>query len=381
MAKRNLLNLLPPGRRVTLADVASEVGCSTAVVSTVINRSSSNIGASPELTERIREAARRLGYRPDFASQSLARRSTRTIGVYVPPDPWSGIGMRYEGAIVHGIEQACRAHGYDLLVINLGGKATPETCTHRFAERRIDGLVLLHVSDEAKWVTPLVDRHHRTVSVNYYGPEPRLARVNFDDRAATAMAVEHLVHLGHERIAYAGLMEERPGPGALLRREGFEAAMQQCGLTVPDAWIIDRTFDRAVWPTQSLDHAASGEFAVDRLMSLSGPRPTAIVSYGDLGAIAAIRRLKHHGLSVPRDISVIGIDDMEIARYIDPPLTTIRQPLEDMGERAAELLFVRKPADGTAVTVRQELVRPSLVVRHSTAAPPKHDLHESQSFR
>jgi DNA-binding LacI/PurR family transcriptional regulator len=369
MARRNLPQILHPARRVTLADVASEAGCSTALVSSVINRSNTNAGASPALTLKIQEAAKRLGYRPDFASQSLARRSTRTIGVYVPPAEGSSLAYPYESAILRGIELACQQRGHDLLVINLGGNATPDTCTHRFTERRIDGLVLLHVADDAAWIGPLLDRHARTVSVNYYGDERRLPRVNFDDRAATAMSVEHLVHLGHERIAYVGLMNERPGPGAVLRREGFEQAMVQCGLAIPDAWIIDRTFDRTAWPGQPLEHGPTGDFAVDRLMSLPGPRPTALVCYGDLGAIAAIRRLQHHGLSVPRDISVIGLDDMELCRYVDPPLTTIRQPLEDMGERAAQLLFEHQPEGDAVEVARQELVRPSLVVRQSTAAP------------
>ncbi len=369
MARRNLPASLQTARRITLADVAQEAGCSPALVSSVINRSSTNAGASPALTRKIQEAAQRLGYRPDFASQSLARRSTRTMGVYVPPAEGSSLAYPYENAILRGIEQACQQRGHDLLVINLGGHATPDTCTHRFTERRIDGLILLHVPDDAQWVTPLLDRHPRAVSVNYYGPEARLPRVNFDDRAATAMAVEHLVHLGHERIAYVGLMIDRPGPGAVLRREGYELAMQQCGLAVPDAWIVDRTFDRAHWPAQSIDHGATGEFAVDRLLSLPGPRPTALVCYGDLGAIAAVQRLKHHGLSVPRDLSVIGLDDMELCRYVDPPLTTIRQPLEDMGERAAELLFEPRSEGQAVEAARQELARPSLVVRQSTAAP------------
>lgn len=321
------------------------------------------------MTERILEAARRLGYRADFASQSLARRSPRTIGVYVPPDPWAGIGMSYESKILQGIERSCHRRGYDLLVINLGGNASPEICGHRFTERRIDGLILLHVSDDAAWLSPLLDEDDRVVAVNYYGPEARLRRVNFDDRAATALAVEHLVHMGHERIAYAGIMSARPGPGAVLRREGFEQSTRQAGLVPHERWIMDRTRPFGDWPTEALDHAASGAYVADRLLEMSGPRPTALVCYGDLVAVGAIRRLKNHGIRIPQDISVTGIDDMDICPYIDPPLTTIRQPLDDMGEQAAEMLFEKMGKDSRKNSAAAHLSRPTFVPRQSTAAP------------
>ncbi len=361
-------------RRVTLADVAALAECSPAVVSSIINRSSSNAGAGQRLTTRIKDAARQLGYRPNFASQSLARRSTRTIGVYLAPDIGASVTHPYESAILRGIERVCQRHTYDVLLINLAGNARPESCAHKFAEGRIDGLVLLHVDAEAPWVTPLMDRHPRAVSVNYYGAETRLTRVNFDDRAATALAVDHLVALGHRRLGYLGLMTANPGPGALLRREGFETALKRHGLPVNPAWIVDRDQPGDASITKKLDIPDSGEFAVDQIWSRPGEHPTALVSYGDLQAFAAMRRIKARGCRVPDDVSVVGIDDMELCRHVDPPLTTIRQPLEEMGARVTTLLLEQEnlsdQGDMGMNQVVSELVAPELVARQSTA-PPK----------
>lgn len=366
----------PAVRRVTLADVARAAGCSPALVSTVINRANTNAGAGKEMTRRIHEAARRLGYRADFASQSLARRSTRTIGVYVPPAAGSSLAYPYESSIIRGIEQVCQAHSYDLLAINLTGHTSPEHCLHKFAERRIDGLILLHVPADAVWIDPLLDRHPHVASVNYYGPAARLATVNFDDRAATALAVEHLVSLGHRRLAYLGPGEADPGPGAALRCRGFLDAMQAHGLTVPDAWVWDRSHPASPISPDPLDLYSTGPAAVDHLLQWNdlhgSSRPTALVCYGDLIALYAIRRLRERGLNVPADISVIGIDDMELCRHVDPPLSSIRQPLDAMGQRVTQWLFERKASTAEVSDLdhpARDLFPPMLVPRRSTAAP------------
>ncbi len=363
----------PTTRRTTLADVASMAGCSTALVSTVINRASSSAGAGAALTQRIKDAARQLNYRPDFASQSLARRSTRTVGVYVPPAVGVSLAYPYESAILRGIELACQHQGFDLLVINLGGGVSPKTCAHRLTEKRIDGLVLLHVDAQCPWITPLLDNHAKVVSVNYYGSESRLGRVNFDDRAATSLSVDHLVQLGHRHIGYIGLMTPNPGPGAELRRQGFVAAMQRHGLDVVETWVVDGGNPQIAPPKTPLDLTGSSEFAVDHLLALPGRLPTALVCYDDLSAIVAMRRLQAHGLAIPRDVSLVGIDDMEICRYVEVPLTTIHQPLEEMGARATgQLLQATATGQATldqAHRPQVELVPPSLVVRASTAPP------------
>ncbi len=353
--------------RVTLADVAARAGCSTALVSTVINRSSTNAGASAAMTERIRVAARELGYRADFASQSLARRSTRTIGVYVPSVDTASLAHPYEGAVLRGIERICQKKSYDLLAINLGGKVSPQSCIDRFAERRIDGLVLLSVAASDAWVSRLVDHQPNVVAVNYHGPEGRLQRVNFDDHRAIALATEHLISLGHRDIAFAGLLTEDPGPGAAHRREAFEQSMRNHNLPINPDWVIDSTLE-GNWPDPIDDHIVTGKWAAEHLQK-SEKHPTGVVCYGDLIAIGVCRTLKQAGLSVPNDVSVTGVDDMTLCEFVEPALTTVSQPLEQMGRRVTEILFEKitgEQASGAA-PVSVELSEPTLVVRESTA--------------
>ncbi len=360
---------LPSERRVTLKDVASLAGCSPALVSTVINRSSTNAGASPELARRIIKAAKKLNYRADFASQSLARRSTRTIGVYVTPDVCSSLTYPYESAILHGVEQVCQQYGYDLLAINLTGAAAPEGCFHKFTERRIDGLVLLRLHHHTPWLAPLIERFPKVVGVNFHGDLPGLRRVNFDDQAAIALAVKHLVELGHRRIGYLGSGSREAGPGALLRRTGFEQAMQAAGLVIPPAWVWDTSNPASASPTRDVDLPTAGNLGVNALFT-GHDRPTALVCYSDLSAIYAVRRLQQMGLNVPGDVSVIGIDDMELCRHVSPSLSSIRQPLEEMGRRATQMLF--EPQSNHAGSASDDLlerVAPQLVVRESTGVP------------
>lgn len=357
-------------RRITLADVASAAGCSTALVSTVINRSSTSAGASAALTRKIRDAARRLGYRPDFASQSLARRSTRTIGVYVPPDPWAGIGQPYEGAIVTGIEQVCRTHGFDVLAINLSGPGTPDVCSHKFAEKRIDGLLLLHVADDADWVEPLLRQSPNVATVNYYGPAP-VDRINFDDRAATRLAVEHLVALGHRRIAFLGSYLNPLGPGADLRCAGYRAGMADAGLTIDPQWVWHAS-NVQLMPAADVEKSQGDAVSAATHFARLGPqRPTALVAYGDLEAVRAIRQLAKLGFRCPADFSVVGVDGSELGELITPELTSIRQPFAQMGQLATQCV-VERAQDRDRAVAREPLVRliaPDLIVRASTAPP------------
>ena len=333
MAKQKVVN---PKRRTTLRDVADYVGCSTAVVSTVINGSRGRSMASEQLSQRITQAAQKLGYRPDFVSQSMARRSTRTLGVYVEKGEGTSISYPYESTIICGVEQACQQHEYDLLIISLSGKAAPQVCLNKMIERRVDGLILLHVLHDATWIDSLLARQDHVVTVNYYGPAPLLS-VNFDNKAATAMAVRHLYELGHRRIGYVGSLMMW-GPGEQLRSDGYHEAMAQLNLPIDPLWVVD---DRTAPPTgMASEHEYDA--VAHHMIQLGNARPTAIVCGSDWAAIGLTRYFRRHGLEVPGDMSVIGHDDKQICRYFDPPMSSIHQPLEAMGRKAAELLNVDK---------------------------------------
>lgn len=352
--------------RVTLADVSRLAGCSTAVASTVINKAKGNTGVSPEMVERVRSAAKELGYRVDFASQSLARRATQTLGFFVPTAPWAGVGYSYEGKILRGIERACRAHGHDLLVINLGGGGSPKDCLDKFAERRIDGLVLVHVAHDEPWVAPLVAKHPNVVGVNFFGEVDGLFSVNFDDVAAARVATEHLIAQGHRRIGYVGSLTEKPGPGAEARRRGYEQAMAAHGLPIDPRWVICRLAGGSNVPTETMEPYDTGRFAADYFAELGPDRPAACVAYCDAVAVHVIRQFQELGFSLPQQMSLVGIDDSEVCDIMLPRLSSIRQPLEEMGFLAAEYLIRQTQADPAEPASDPPITpEPCMVIRDS----------------
>ena len=354
---------------MTIKDVAREAGCSTAVVSTVVNRARGNVVVSSETRLRVMVAATRLGYRPHFASRSLVRQRAQTIGVFIPCGGAS-IGYPYEAAILRGIEGACRAREYDLLAINLGGEHAPDLCAHKFAEQRIDGLLLLHVAHDASWVAPLAAAHRNIAAVNYYGPVQAIDTITFDDRAATRLAVAHLLALGHRAIGYIGRLSAHPGPGERLRRQGFETAMREAALAVDPAWIIDEAEPELSRRIGACQTAEPTDVALEAILSLPlRRRPTAWVTHNDMVAIPLLQRLQGAGIRVPTDVSVIGIDDHEFCRYTTPALSSIRQPLEAMGARAADLVVGRAEAENLDSPTVHELFEPEFITRGSTAAP------------
>jgi len=324
---------------------------------------------SSETRLRVMGAAARLGYRPHFASRSLVRQRAQTIGVFIPCDGAS-IGHPYEAAILRGIESACRSREYDLLAINLGGEHAPDLCAHKFTEQRIDGLLLLHVAHDASWVAPLAAAHSNIAAVNYYGPVRGIDTINFDDQAATRLAVSHLFLLGHRAIGYIGRLSPHPGPGERLRREGFEAAVRESGLTIDPDWVIDESAPAFSQRVQAAQPPEAADLALECILALPPQRrPTAWVTHNDMVAIPLLQRLKGAGIRVPEDVSVIGIDDHEFCRYTTPALSSVRQPLEAMGARAAKLVVARAEAEGLDCPTMHELFEPELITRGSTSAP------------
>jgi len=378
MAKRTKSVLAQRSKRATLRDIARVAGCSTAVASTVVNRARGRSGASEQLVRRIRKAARDLGYRPHFASRSLARQTTETIGVYVPPGPGVSLGYQYEGQILVGIESTCQQRTYDILVVNLGCDGPPHACLHKFVEGRIDGLLLLHVWHESPWVAELASEYPNVVGVNYYARPCPISTVNFDDRAAARQAVMHLVELGHRRIGYVGTGRDA-GPGDELRYQGFREAARESGLTVRREWVHDYAVtgssqrQTGIWGDEQFGAATAEVFA-----EMGPEAPTAIVCYDDQVAASAMLRLGELGVRVPSGMSVVGIDDAMVCSCVRPKLTSVRQPLEEMGRRAAALVIDmavaangEEGADGgeTEGGRVHELKPPELIIRESTAPP------------
>ncbi len=354
-------------KTVRLSDIARRVGCSPTIVSVVINGAMSNSGVSEKLARRVRQTADEMDYQPNFASQSLARRSTRTIGIYVPKEsPGAGIAYGYESTILRGVERACQEQGYDWLAINLLGQNSPKTCREKFLQQRIDGLLLLHVEDDADWVELLASDNVNIATINYYGPVRSISIINFDEVQAMHLAVTHLVELAHREIGYWGPSEDM-GLAVRGRLDAFRRAAQDNGLTINEAFIFSNSDDIGRFQDSAVKGAAY--FA-----ALAESRyPTAIVCYDDYLALMGMGELQDAGIRIPEQISLVGVDNVEAGQLVRPRLTTIAQPLASMGYRATRHLIntsqARQKEKDFSPKPFFEKALPELIVRQSSAPP------------
>jgi DNA-binding LacI/PurR family transcriptional regulator len=358
---------MPVSRQITLKDVARAAKCSTAVVSTVINRARGNTLVSAELRRRVETTARELGYRADFASRSLVRKSTQTLGIYIPPGPWAGTGFAYESEILTGVEEICRERNYDLLLINLTGNQTPDICEAKLTERRIDGLLLVHVEPGSPWVRDLAQVGHNIVAVDYPSAEPGVNVISFDNAAAARVAVDHLVDLGHRRLGYIGSCREPVHHDAAVRQQAFLQRAAELGLELRPEWVFDRERSPHKLRPDDAVCQVEGQLAADYILSLGSAGPTAWLAYGDMVAAFAMPRLQAGGVRIPQDLSLMGVDDSHWCQMVTPHLTSVRHPLREMGRRAAELLINNAITHVDGDSSSQEMARPQLVVRQSTA--------------
>jgi LacI family transcriptional regulator len=347
------------GRRLTIKDVARLAGVSVATVTRTFQGSPH---VSDALRQRVLEAADALGYRPHAAAQALATGTSRTIGLLVP-----SLGDRFWGEVADGIERAAAQAGYSvILATSHGPAARARESFQLLLDKGVDGVIAAGALPGVVPVAVIINPEEPVGSDDLFAAagmaEPErgldgaagladagIGEVAFDDLAAAAAAVEHLAGLGHRRIAFVGGARSRT---AAMRIVGFRHALQVRGL--PVAAVVECEASLA-----ASRQAAEALLATDQ-------RPSGVVAYDDVVAIAVMRAAHALGLSVPRDVSVVGFDDIDIAAFVEPPLTTIRQPKREMGEAAVALLLDR--LQGVAGPSKRRL-QGSLVVRGSTGTP------------
>jgi LacI family transcriptional regulator len=354
--------------KVTLKDIAEAVGCSKAVASTVLNGSRSNIGVSEKTREKVLAAAKRLNYQANFASQSLALKRTRTLGVFIDGGKIAG---HYHAAILSGIEQAAQARQYDVLLVNFAGNATLADCIEKLGQARIDGLLLLHTGRNERLIDAVLEATQDVVAVDSLDPPDRLQAVCYDQAAAVELALDHLTGLGHRRIAYAGPCSTKPIAHNLARAEAFELGMKQRSLPYVDAAV---TYDQKA-PRELLGYEAAGRHAAEQLLAIPAEhRPTAAIAYNDQLAVAMIHAMRDMGVSVPEDFSLVTFEDTPIARAVTPALTCLVHPVTEMSHTATLRLI--DTVEGTIDTDQADgepqpwhvMFDPTLIVRDSTAA-------------
>ena len=328
--------------RVTIRDVAARAGVSVATVSKVINQ---RYGVSAATLARVQAVITELGYEASLVAQSLRNNRTNVIGILVADiEPFST-------EVLRGASDAIRGTGFELVVYSAGGRASDQVGWERRYLSRLSGTLV----DGAVLVTPTV------VDVNYGAPvvavDPHAGPSEFptvdsDNLKGAQLAVEHLLALGHRRI---GMLTGRPDlQSARLRELGYRAALAAAGVPVDEDLLRIGAYDPAISLTSARELLGTPD------------RPTAIFAANDVTAIATIDAAVELGLRVPADLSVVGFDNVPESVLSSPPLTTVRQPIREMGQRAMDLLvrLIRgEPADTTHITLAT-----SLVVRQSTGA-------------
>jgi LacI family transcriptional regulator, repressor for deo operon, udp, cdd, tsx, nupC, and nupG len=333
------------GSRASIFDVARRAGVSPSTVSRAL-RGLPNVAESTR--DRVTSAARDLDYIASPAAAGLASGRTATVGVVVPY-----LTRWFFMQVIHGAESVLRTAGYDLLLHTLGDAAGRERFFGRLPlHRKVDGVMLIDVTvqpDEQAGLQAL------GIPVTVVGGSALgVGYVGVDEEEGVRLAVQHLVHLGHERIA---MLCGRPAEGMDFdipgrRRAAFVSALADAGLPA-DLLVVGE------WGTDG------GAEATERLLSESRTTPTAIVAESDEIAFGALRTLRRAGISVPGRMSLVGYDDHELAGVVD--LTTVAQPVARQGELAAELLL--DAMRGTADPFARILLPPRLVIRGSTAPP------------
>lgn len=329
---------------VDIAAVAQRAGVSTATVSRAL-RGLPNVSAATRA--KVEAAAQELDYVISPSASRLATGQTRSVGVVTPY-----LGRWYFGQVLSSAEAALRAAGYDVLLFAL----PDDDARHRFFDtmplrRRVDGILVLTVPMTEHEVTQLGALGLPIASVGV--PGPGISTVGIDDRAAAQAGVNHLINLGHERIALIGGGASEPIHFTVPndRLAGYRAAMAHAGLPVLAGFEVDGGFTYS-----------GGEAAMGDLLAAPEP-PTAVFAESDEMAVGAMRAIRSAGLACPADISVVGFDDHEVAAMVD--LTTIAQPVAEQGRIAAALLLDQ--IRGEDPVVRQVPTR--LVLRASTCPP------------
>ncbi|TXZ08335.1 LacI family DNA-binding transcriptional regulator [Vibrio mimicus] len=327
----------------TMKDIARLAGVSTSTVSHVINKSRF---VSDEIAERVNNAAQQLNYAPSALARSLKMNRTQTIGMLVTTST-----NPFFGEVVKGVERSCYHKGYNLILCNTeGDNQRMKASINTLLQKRVDGLLLMCSTLEGERLD-VFDRYPDIpVVVMDWGPI-LFASDKIQDNSLQGgyMAAKHLIECGHREIGCI------TGPlirhQAQMRYEGYKRALSEKGIAINPDWIVESDFE-----------CEGGYNAFEKLCE-RGKLPSALFVCNDMMAMGVIQAANQRGLRVPDDISLIGYDDVHIAKFMSPALTTIHQPKYRLGKAAIDTLLYRlENPDTTAQVVQLE---PTLVARGS----------------
>jgi LacI family transcriptional regulator len=333
---------------LSLKELAERLGLSPATVSLVINRSPVADSIPDETKERVFAAARKFKYRPNFFARSLRAKHSFTIGVIVPE-----VSDGYSASVMSGVEDYLLQEGYFYFVVSHRHRADLiDEYPRLFVERSVDGIIAV----DTPWVLSL---SVPVVTVSGHNRVKGVTNVVLNHVRAAELALKHLAQLGHRQVAF--IKGQEFSSDTKIRWANIEKAARQLHLPIAAALVSQLEGDS---PSPELGYEAARKL-------LSAHQPfTALFAFNDISAMGAIRALREAKLRVPTDVSVVGFDDIRSAAYQSPALTTVRQPLEEMGRIAAETLLRRIRSAG-ATDGGEIIVEPKLIVRETTSEPSK----------
>jgi alanine racemase len=343
-----------PTQRPRIADVAREAGVSKTAVSFAFN---SPERLAPETASRIHEVADSLGYRPHPVARMLTQRQTMTIGVLTPQALSVIFSNPFFGAFSEGVALVAEEHGYALHFISpLHG-----SLVRAVSRATVDGVVAIGLSVAHPEVEQIRRAGLPIVLVDS-SSLPEHGSVEIDDVGGARAAADHILGLGHRDVLVLGV--EPPAPGGVepdgvtsRRLRGYREAFAAVGASIPDERVI-------VGPA-----TVDGGIAIIQRAREDALAFTAVLAMSDAMAIGALRALRDEGLSVPDDVSVVGFDDIDLAPHVDPPLTTVHQPIRRKGEEAVRALLTVVERRGQARPEHRRL-ETRLIIRGSTGPVP-----------
>jgi len=341
---------LSRARGVTMKDVGQLAGVSPSTVSRVLNGASTLVPITGETRQRVLQAAEALNYSPHPLARGLRGAGTALLGLIVRE-----IADPFFTALLAAIASEAQRRGYNLVLGHAGSSARQALALTQVLEVRHCEAILLvgDLLDESRLVEELQGTELAMVGLCQGRRSPGLSTVNTDNERGARLALEHLYQLGHRRIA---LLDAGWIGDVEPRRSAYYEFLSERGLDAPSAYHQTTSND-----------AGGGQAAFAQLLRLPRP-PTAVFATTDVLAIGAIKGAEEAGLRVPRDVSVVGFDDIPFAVYTVPSLTTVRQPIPAMARLAIEIAL-RVAAEGGGRDEAQHLLEPELVVRQSTARP------------
>ena len=342
-----------PSGHVNLRTLAEHLELSQTTVSLVLNNSPSAKSIPQETRNRVLEAAQRLNYRPNYFARSLRQSRSMSVGV-LAPDLSEGYFTRVMSGVV---QELTSAHYFYFTACHDWKKELVEQYPRMLVERAVDGFLLLNTpADQIEVPVPVV-------AISAHSPVQNVTNIVLDHHRAVETALLHLSELGHRRIAF--MRGPRAIPDSDYRWQSIQQVAGEIGLRIDPTLVV--RIDAAVWSTKTGEHPMAPEIGYKPMQGLLEKTRdfTAIFCFNDIAAIGAIRALKDAGRRVPEDVSVVGFDDIQSAAYSTPSLTTVRQPLFEMGQRGAQILLERI-ANREAAYPAEVVMEPELVVREST---------------